>query len=124
MREITTHHDGHGLAESLVIEADELDPPGGMASHSYKVTIGADFPKEVATIQFQQGPRGEAYSKPGVIDNVLLAIIADRMECFNAGPYSCRENALVLTHVQEAMFWLRHRADTRAKRGVLGKNVK
>jgi hypothetical protein len=119
-RLITGHHDGHGLAESLVIEADE--PGAGGASHRYVVT--AEDGTIVATIQYQAGPRHETGSTPGVIDSVLLAIVADRMEKFNEGPYRCRENSLVLTKVEEALHWLKHRADERARRGVLGKNAK
>jgi len=121
MTTITTHHDGHGLAESLRIEADERSLAGGGASHLYRVWYGV---MKVAEIHFQKGPRNEDGSTPGIIDSVLLAIIADRMEGFQVGPYSDRTNALVLTKVQEAMHWLTHRADERARRGVLGKNTK
>lgn len=118
-RQIETHFDGHGLNESIRLEADALDGSG--ASHRYIAIIGDEV---VADIQFQQGPRLEPSSHPGVTEAVLLAILADRMEGFNKGPYSCRENSLVLTKVQEALHWTKHRADERAKRGVLGKNVK
>lgn len=127
MRTITDHYDGHGLAESMTIEADELDPNGGMASHRYHVYMKTSPDAEnqsVATIQFQQGPRNVAGSKPGVLDSVLLAIVIDRMRAFNAGPYSTRENSLVMTKCQEALHWLKHRADERAQRGVLGQNIK
>lgn len=40
MREITTHHDGHGLNESIEIEAD--DPGPGGASHHYNAVIRED----------------------------------------------------------------------------------
>lgn len=118
-REITTHHDGHGLAESIHIEADEPGPGG--ASHHYMVKVesmGAEL--GVADIQFQKGPREVLGSNPGIIDNVLLAIVRDRLEAFNAGEYRCRENACAITHIQEAMMWMRERANERAKRGVLG----
>lgn len=121
MRQIIDHHDGHGLAESIIVEADDFDPNGGMASHHYTATING---AEVARLQFQQGPRNVAGSTPGVLDSVLLAIVIDRMRSFNAGPFNTRENALVMTHCQEALHWLRHRADERAIRGVLGQNVK
>lgn len=116
-RLITDHHDGHGLAESIRIEADALGPGG--ASHRYTVTADDHH---VAGIQYQRGPRNEPGSTPGVLDSVLLAIVADRMRCFNEGPYRARENALVLTKTEEALHWLKHRADERARRGVLGKN--
>jgi hypothetical protein len=119
MRTITTHHDGHGLTESITIQADDAGPGG--ASHLYSAVIDGE---EVASIQYQRGPRNEEGSVPGVLDSVLLAIVADRMAAFQAGPFSSRENALVLTKVQEAMHWLKHRADERARRGVLGTNQK
>lgn len=121
MRLITDHWDGHGLAELLRVEADDMDPNGGGASHTYRVWLGD---AKVTEILYQQGPRNVEGSRPGILDSVLLAIVADRMRCFNSGPFSARENALVLTHVQEAIHWLKHRADERTRRGVLGKNEK
>ena len=122
MREIFDHHDGHGLTESIKIEADEPGPGG--ASHHYTavmtpaVLAGARF--EPLKVQFQKGPRGEKESSPGIVEAVLLAIVIDRMRAFNAGEYKCRENALVMTKCEEALHWLKHRADDRAKRKVLG----
>lgn len=123
MREITTHHDGHGLTESIRIEADEPGPGG--ASYSYKVEIdlgGAWL--ELCTIQFQKGPRSVGNSTPGIVDTVLLAIVRDRLESFNAGEFRCRQNAIAITKIEEAMHWLKDRADERARRGVLGTNEK
>lgn len=120
-REISSHLDGHGLNDRIRIFADAVDPNAGGASHNYTVVLDGQV---VATINYQHGPRLEANSTPGITDAVLLAIVADRMACFNAGPYACRENALVRTHVELAMHWERARADDRAKRGVLGKNEK
>lgn len=127
---ITDHHDGHGLNERLAILPDEPDTSG--ASHSYTVVhshateearIAAASPV-VATIQFQKGPRDEEGSTPGVTEAALIAILIDRVRGFQAGPYACRENALTLTKLEEALHWSRHRADERARRGVLGKNAK
>jgi hypothetical protein len=124
-REITSHHDGHGLNESIRIVADEPGPGG--ASHHYKISIHVDSTAdrpggllEVATIQFQKGPRNVEGSEPGIVESVLLAIVRDRLEAFNAGEYRCRQNAVAITKTEEAMHWLRDRADERARRGVLG----
>ena len=114
-RELNAHHDGHALTASIELIADEPGPGG--ASHRYDATIGGE---PVAMIQFQKGPRNVEGSAAGVVESVLRAIVADRMRAFNEGDYRCRENALVLTKVEEAMHWLKHRADERAKRGVLG----
>lgn len=131
MREITSHRDGKDdLAEKITIIADDLDPKGGMASHSYRAYVRTDRSKPeghgemVATIQFQQGPRDEPDSFPGITDAVLLAIVEDRMACFNAGPFTDRLNALTRTHAEAARMCLKERADLRRQRGVLGKNIK
>jgi hypothetical protein len=119
LRQITLHHDGHGLNESLRIEADEIGPGG--ASHEYSVTIDG---REVASIQFQKGPRGLEDSTPGCTEAVLLAILIDRLQHFQRGPFPSRENAIQITKLEESLMWARRRADERAARGVLGKNEK
>jgi hypothetical protein len=118
---ITDHHDGFGLAECMVVNRNDDMGPGG-AYHKYSVdyvTKEATI-KDVAEIQFQKGPRDEAGSTPGIIEGVLVAILLDRLRAFQDGPYKCRENALVITHLEEAMHWIHHRARERSRRGVLG----
>ena len=119
MREIKTHHDGHGLNESIKIWADDADGSG--ASHDYNMNIHGDI---VASIQFQQGPRDVEGSVPGITEAALLAVLIDRMRGFQSGPYSCRENAIILTKLEECLHWTKARADERAQRGVLGTNAK
>lgn len=119
MRTIDLHHDGHGLNESIVIQADDKGPGG--ASHLYTMVISGE---EVASIQFQRGPRNTPGSTPGVTEAALLAVLIDRLQCFQAGEYACRENAIQITKLEEALHWARARADARAKRGVLGTYAK
>lgn len=136
------HHDGHGLNDALLICCDERDPDAGNASHKYcgylmsaadvaKYTlnppdaVSGEFAEaEVLNIDFQHGPRDEESSNPGATDAALIAILLDRYEGFQSGPYRCRENALVITKLEEALHWMQHRANDRARRGVLGKNEK
>ncbi len=119
MRTITEHHDGHGLNESIVITTDEPDQSG--AAHTYGAEIDN---RAVAGIQFQKGPRNVEGSTPGMTEAALLGILIDRLRGFQAGPYSCRENAIQLTKLEEVLHWTKARADARAKRGVLGQNIK
>ncbi len=120
---IVEHHDGHGLNEALEVTRDARDPANGGASHRYEVVhIDEGVRRQVASIQFQHGPRHEALSKPGCTEAALLAILIDRLRGFQAGPYACRENALMLTKLEEALHWTRARADGRSRRGVLGKD--
>lgn len=116
MRQITGHHDGHGLAEQIEVVADDLGPGG--ASHQYAASIGG---VEVMRVQFQRGARDELGSVLGVIDGVLLAIIVDRMACFGVGPWPSVQGLTVLGMCEDAIAELRARADDRAARGVLGK---
>jgi hypothetical protein len=121
MKTITSHRDGYALNESIEITAEGEPASGekgaGGAHHLFVCRIAG---KEVARIQFQEGPRNEAGSTPGITHAALLAIAADTLIDFQSGPFSSREGALALTHIQEAMHWIRARADDRNARGVLG----
>ena len=121
MRELTDHHDGHGLNEAIRITTDEPDASG--AAHRYSFDIDHCF-CHAGDIQFQQGPRNEPTSTVGVTEAALLTVLIDRLRGFQSGPYSCRENAIQLTKLEECLHWTKARADERARRGVLGKNAK
>ena len=71
-------------------------------------------------IMFQKGPRSEPLSQHGVLDTDLLEIVRDRLTCLQAGEYACRENAIALTHIEEALLWMNKRVEDRAERNVLG----
>lgn len=103
------------------LEVTALDGPGpGGASHDYLVTVdNGTTGGEIAHIVFQNGPIAEA-GVNGITQEVLLAIVADRLRSFQAGPYACRENALALTKIEEAMHWLHSRTRARMARGVEG----
>ena len=73
-----------------------------------------------ADIQLQNGARKEENSIHGIIDTDLLEIVRHRLRCFQAGPYSSRENACALTHIEEALMWLNRRVEDRIERNVLG----
>ena len=74
-------------------------------------------------ILFQNGPIAEA-GVNGITQEVLLAILMDRLRSFQSGPYACRENALALTKLEEAQHWLQARTIGRMKRGVEGTHQK
>ena len=56
----------------------------------------------------------------GITHEALLAIVADRLRSFQAGPYSCKANACALTHIEEAQHWLQQRTLDRMRRGIEG----
>ena len=126
MRKITSHK-VNGLNEALEITV--LDEPGaGGACHKYAIDLISDNGVEIKgdrtwLLNFQNGPIKESGFN-GISQESLLAIVEDRLKSFQTGPYACRENALALTHIQEAMHWLHHRTNERMQRGVEGTNEK
>lgn len=131
MREITTHRVNQAN-DTLTITV--CDAPGaGGANHRYVVT-GFDLASnpsrgdaspgsDHADIVFQNGPIAEA-GVNGLTQEVLLAIVIDRLRSFQRGPYACRENALALTKIEEAQHWLLARTRDRMAKGVEGTHAK
>lgn len=93
--------------------------PGG-AYHDYQIRSSLLSDEVNVTIPFQLGPRSFEESRDGVLEGDLLEIVRDRLACFQAGEFATRENAIALTHIEEALLWLNKRAEDRAERGVLG----
>jgi hypothetical protein len=110
------------LAPTNVVALDAPDPEAGNACHAYGVQFGG--PKDVLKIAFQHGPRGAEKSVAGIFDDDLLAIIQDRLEGFQRGPFACAENAEALEHVKKARGALADRVVKRVAKGVLGANEK
>jgi hypothetical protein len=119
MREIQIHH-GSDLNQSLSIIAD--DKGVGGASHCYTIEPVNSAKVGLASIKFQEGALREA-GLNGVSDEALIAIVIDRLRGFQSGPFSCRENALALTKMEEALHWLNARTRDRMARGVEGLSI-
>lgn len=125
MRELTSHK-VNGLNDQIDIRV--MDEPGqGNACHRYEISqrCSGELPNpgcdSLTKICFQDGPIAEAGFN-GISNESLLAIVIDRLQGFQSGPFSCRENAIALTKIQEAMHWLHHRTRERMARGVEGTN--
>jgi len=59
----------------------------------------------------------------GTTNEELLAVLIDRMN-YLQGKFPCRENAIVITKLEESLMWLEKRTNDRKKRGVEGKHIK
>ena len=119
------------MSES-VTEHRVLNPPSGCnnkitvmdgkgaggACHRYLVTNNH---VSLGFVKFQEGPIHEC-DVNGVTQEDLLAIIIDRLQCFQAGSYACEENARALKKIEEGLGWLRYRTAERVRRGVEGTN--
>lgn len=109
------------------VYVDDTTGPGN-GRHSYSIVPqGLEpqiHPEFLAAayqhIHFQEGARKEPDSIHGILDSDLLEIVRHRLQCFQAGAFSTRENAIALTHVEEALMWMNKRAEDRAERNVLG----
>jgi hypothetical protein len=107
---------------------DTIGPGNGR--HKYIITVndcvcldeeGIQEPNIIlGEIEYQKGPRNAEGSVRGVLDQDLLEIVRHRLQCFQQGEYATRENAIALTHIEEALLWMAKRANDRAERGVLG----
>ncbi len=84
----------------------------------YSIVRQADN-RILKTIEFQYGPILEA-GVNGVMDENLLAIVRHRLQEFQKGEFSCRENAIAITKLEEALLWLNKRKADREARGVEG----
>ncbi len=124
IRELTSHK-VNGLNEALKIEV--LDEPGpGNACHLYRIAPvnGEEVSKGFCCdIEFQNGAILEAGFN-GISNEALLAVVEDRLIGFQSGQFACRENAIALTKLQEAMMWLQKRTRDRMARGVEGTHKK
>jgi len=105
---------------TTVICRDE--PGAGNACHVYEVTHTGYGETSLTGVRFQKGPIHENRVN-GCQNEDLLAIVADRLQGFQSGNFSCRENAIALTKIQEALMWLEKRTADRQKRGVEGKSI-
>lgn len=128
MQEMKLHPATDSFTRDLLhIQKDE--PGVGNGSHSYQVidisgqNTGVYKDQVVLELNFQHGPRQEV-GVNGVVTGTLLQILIDHLQGFQSGEYRNRETACALTHLEEALFWLKSRELEREQRGVLGKAAK
>lgn len=128
MRELTSHR-VNPANDRLAVRV--LDEPGsGGANHRYLIggfdtstnpsdPHRGDVASNVLDVLFQNGPIAEV-GVNGVTHEVLLAILIDRLEAFQRGPFANDYNAAALAHLQSAQGVLLDRTRERMSRGVEG----
>ena len=124
MRELSSHK-VNGLNEALTITVED-EPGQGNACHKYCIHSSIFHGRGVGHVHkltFQNRPIQEV-GVNGISNEALLAVVEDRLLGFQSGDFACRENALALTKLQEAMYWLHHRTKERIQRGVEGTHQK
>lgn len=72
-------------------------------------------------IKFQNGAL--ELGRNGATTEEVLDVLIEHISHFQKGPFSCRENALIVTKLEEAKHWALHRAQSRVAQGVKGREA-
>lgn len=131
-------HKVNGANEALTIHV--ADEPGSGGAHHAYIVFGANAARNPSMnsamrnagelepenlnrfplcLLFQNGPIQEA-GVNGLTHEALLAILIDRLECFQAGPFASNYNACALDGLHKAQDWLQQRTRDRLARNVEG----
>ena len=116
-----TGHEANDFNRGLRIDALDEKGPGG-AYHFYEIQAVPSTDNAMPdgmNIIFQKGTVPNA-GVNGITEEALLAILIDRLDCFQKGDFACRENENALTHIETALLWLNKRTRDRLARGVEG----
>jgi len=110
----------HVPTENILSVCTQGEPEKSSGVYS-SYSLYVDEQHQLGLIKFQSGTIPEN-GVNGVTNESLLEIVAHRLECFQAGEFRCRENAIALAKIQEAILWLNERTSNRISRNVEGKN--
>lgn len=92
------------------------------ANHEYKISLTGDSEHPatfIGEVKFQKGPVKE-FGRNGIHNEDLIVIVIDRLQGLNETEFKCRENAVAITKLEEALMWLNKRTTDRKRRGVEG----
>lgn len=131
-REVTTHHGNH-LNDAIKITAFGEPGPGG-ACLRYRACVPMINPVEqhvkensarartYCDVNFQNGNPADEIN--GISNEALLAIVLDRLQGFQSGPFACEKNKWAMVCVEDALQTLKSRTAERQERGVEGQQIK
>lgn len=74
-------------------------------------------------IDFQKGPIKENGIN-GISNEDILVLVLTRLKGFQGTKFSCRENAIAITKIEETLMWLEKRTLDRLSRDVEGTSNK
>ena len=99
----------------VIVEQHDVDANGNPSGGR---TTGRGFDN-----QWQSGPLavdGVRREPNGSFVEDIIAAALGRIQHYQASRFKCRENALAITKLEEALHWLDHRTRDRQMRGVEG----
>lgn len=94
-----------------------LAGPDGAGDAPHKYLVLDKQGRVVTGFAIQEGNPKEV-GVNGVGNQTLLLICLDFLKKIQAGQFSCRENSLQVTKIEEALLWSKARELDRLKRGV------
>lgn len=111
-----------------IVEIKATDKKAFDAHHEYVIRHYAEDATGAsnelfANIKFQKGPVKE-YGINGCQNEHLIEIVIERLQAFQSGEFSCRENAIAITKLEEALMWLNKRTNDRIQLGIEGTSQK
>lgn len=121
-----TSHKVNGCNEAIeIIPFGESENAGGLPTRyevrGPKKNFGGGAGMQASfgeNLTFHNGPVADGVN--GITNEVLLAILEDRLVCAQAGKFACEENAAAVAAVQFAQAILKSRTEKRLARGVEG----
>ena len=99
-----------------IVQAHETDESGAPAGGRTTGT-GIDINWQNGPLSHPGGKRSEPNG--AFVEGVINAAIG-RIEYYQASKFRCRENALAITMLEQAVHWLQHRTASREAHGVEG----
>jgi hypothetical protein len=96
--------------------------------HKYELSNFENKNEQGQTLQFiQKEPISEGSTElktvsDGTTNEELIEMLLDRMNYLQS-KFPCRENAIAITKLDEALLWLNKRTADRMKRNVEGKQI-
>lgn len=100
------------ISQSHYLDEDG-DPTGGSTSGR-----GISISWQAGPLQPSEG--GTRLEPNGAFVEGVLAAALGRLQFFQESKFKCRENALAITKIEEALHWLDERTAGREARGVEG----
>lgn len=97
--------------------------------HQYELSNFENKEKPGQILQFiHKEPKEEGSTElitiaDGTTNEEVLEVLINRMN-FLQSKFPCRENAIVITKLEESLMWLNKRTEDRLKRNVEGKQLK
>lgn len=111
--------EGYDIREHNPLEVYACGLPGVGGGHADYMFLVKDPTVALGSIHFQDGPIGEV-GLNGISHEALLAVVLDRLKCFQSSEYVCHENKMAQFHLTRALEELHARTRRRIARGVEG----